>query len=335
MHKKYEYNGIVKIIKETYDVKNIIVKLGTEEIDWVDFEDYPLHVDGKIHFKERDIESRSKGFWRVFDVSENDQVTIQDMTTIFAWSNLEGQHLFVFISKTGEVLENNRKEIVSWVKKIPQEGFCTIKLMEIKKSDLVDVASVKANQIKAYMEEMKALQQELETTTSQERSKQQALTKKINQGYIAYHSSIMADIEESVILTLEQKQESRARVKEMFDQTNANDAEEIQRIKQRKKEINENIKELELKIATKDVDELISSAEEEEEEEEEEEKPNKKRKLLSNDKEAGKNAQWLSSEESEEEEDEEDDSYVSSDISSDDDSGDDDDEMEDSDTDDE
>jgi hypothetical protein len=313
LDKKYEYNGIIKIIKENYDLKSIEVKLGTVEVDWFDFEDVELHVDGKIQFTKGDIEGRKKGYWRFFDISDSaDELTREDMATCFAWANVEGQHLFVVISKSGDELNKNKERYVSWMKPSAMSD-CSINLMEIKKSELIQLAQVKADKIKEYINEYKELDTKIQDAISEKEKKTQRLKRLKAMGWEATYKKQFQEIVESIVLTSEAKQVQFKRLEEMFNQECVDLQIGIDRAKQITEPIQKRMDELDEIINKKDADELLSSEEEEEEEEEKQPKNKRRRKLNEADKEAGA-AEWLSSESSSSDDDEDtddDDVYIS------------------------
>jgi hypothetical protein len=152
--KKYEYDGIIKIVKDNYDLKNIIIKDATLYTNLLDVEDFSIHVNGKIQFTKGDGEGRKKGYWKIIDVSPHeDQLTPEEMASCLSWGNIEGQHLFVFLSNSGEMLENTER-YVNWFKRVSATGDCKINIMEIKKSDLLEIASIKEGKMNKLREEL-------------------------------------------------------------------------------------------------------------------------------------------------------------------------------------
>lgn len=307
--KKYEYNGITKIIKEAYELKKIEVKLATVEVDWMDFEDVELHIDGRIHFKKGDIEGRSKGYWRILDISTTDDKMLpEDLATCFAWANVEGQHLVVVISNSGEELTKYPDRYVYWIKRAASLGDCSINLVELKKSDVHHVSFKKASEIQKYRDQLTEILKEVDSVAEDEREKDSALSKRMYKGWEAHHSKELNDIVNSSILTTDEKNEQKDQLKAMFDQENMQLQIELDKYRFIKEEKQKEADEVEQKILKKDAENLISSdSEEDDDEESEDEKRGKKRmKLDKNDQEAGKNAVWISSEEEEEDDDEDD-----------------------------
>lgn len=327
LEKKYEYAGVASIIEKQYKLDSIETKLATVYTEWQDTKDFPIHVDGRIKFKKGDIEGRKKGYWRILDISETNEMTPEELNTCFAFGNVEGQHLIVLITQTGEELEKHPDRYLYWIRKIGGAigSFCTMRLMELKRSDLHTVASKKASQITEWKSQAKELETMIEGMQKEQRGMQSKLTKRLNQAMESVYGKEYKLILDSTEENSEERREAMEAMKETYEEENEKLKSSITELKEMIEKAEVEMEELITKIEKKDVQELISSDEDEEEIEKLEEqlllaKPKKRKeeegavstpegetkkvKLSKEDKKAGP-AEWLGSESEDDDEDDE------------------------------
>jgi hypothetical protein len=222
--KKYEYDGIIKIVKDNYDLKNIIIKDATLYTNLLDVEDFSIHVNGKIQFTKGDGEGRKKGYWKIIDVSPHeDQLTPEEMASCLSWGNIEGQHLFVFLSNSGEMLENTER-YVNWFKRVSATGDCKINIMEIKKSDLLEIASIKEGKMNKLREELFYLENKFKVIEKINKIKE--LTARPWQGTSAEENEFLKNNDLEYYENL-LKIDKKARIKQIEDEIIQNDADDL------------------------------------------------------------------------------------------------------------
>jgi hypothetical protein len=269
---KYQINGLCKIIKKNFNAK-IVPKSETVYVNLLDAEDFPIYVNGRIKFEKGDLEGRKRGVFMLVDVSASETFTPIEQVPVIALGEQEGHHLVILISRDGNVFTKNKDYWKEWFLAIGMSGNCTIRSMEIKKSDLIRFSGKNVEEAAAIEKRIAEANETIKEATQRKRIAQTKRTKLMKQDpnselLVEYDNEINKCQSKIDTLTIDIKEfEAQMEKLEVPDiiSSDESDAEEFeeQLAKKRKKipltqEQLENAKKLKLgkKDPKKDVEEL-------------------------------------------------------------------------------
>jgi hypothetical protein len=165
---KFQVNAIQKLAEKKLNVQ-IKLENGICEVDLGDISDVPIHTSGKVVFEKKDFEGRKKGYFVFVNLQNNETFDPIHQIPIIALGEVEGQHLVVLLTQTGDVLKKHKEYYKQWFLDIGKSGNCTIRAMEVSVASLEEKLVGRVEQVENLKKKQVDLVKQIELLEHQKR----------------------------------------------------------------------------------------------------------------------------------------------------------------------